>query len=360
MARHARLLARQHELWVLSVEEDPDLKKQGFDLVESRRDGYQSIVCYFASPKNGLPAAWSRARAWWKVIRAYRRRAPRPDLIHAHVLLDAGIVAAGLGLRWQIPFVVTEHSTAYWGEHPLPGIRGPLARWAARRAAALLPVTPALGRAMQGHGLQGRYGSVSNVVNARLYRFSPPPAYPPFTFLHVSNFRDWHKNISGLLRAFRDFILTNEVASTLHLAGDGDRAELDRLIERTLGSEQPAWLTVSGPHPETEIAELLAKSHAFVLFSHQENQPVVLLEALCAGRPAVATTVGGIPDLIDEQNGRLVAPGDEAALTAALGEIVDHYGEFDRPAIASRASAIFGEAAVLEALQTAYREALAT
>ena len=49
-----------------------------------------------------------------------------------------------------------------------------------------------------------------------------------------------------------------------------------------------------------------------------EPFPLVALEALAAGKPLVASAVGGLPETVDAENGRLVPPGDEAALTAAL------------------------------------------
>jgi glycosyltransferase involved in cell wall biosynthesis len=75
--------------------------------------------------------------------------------------------------------------------------------------------------------------------------------------------------------------------------------------------------------------------------SRNEGTPVALIEALAAGRPVVATRVGGTPDLLREgEFGRLVAPGDASALAQA---ILDTLG--DRPAATERARA--GQAHVL-------------
>src|SRR5439155_1433457 len=68
---------------------------------------------------------------------------------------------------------------------------------------------------------------------------------------------------------------------------------------------------------------LLAMLDIFVLPSHAEGMSNALLEAMALGRPAVATAVGGNPDVVrDGVTGRLVPPGQPPALAAALAELL--------------------------------------
>jgi len=54
-----------------------------------------------------------------------------------------------------------------------------------------------------------------------------------------------------------------------------------------------------------------------------EDMPIVILDAMAASRPVVATTVAGIPEqVVDGVTGRLVAPGDSVALAAALADVL--------------------------------------
>jgi glycosyltransferase involved in cell wall biosynthesis len=104
------------------------------------------------------------------------------------------------------------------------------------------------------------------------------------------------------------------------LVGDGpSRAELAELA-RQLGVEGSVHLVgyQAEPHRYLRIMNI------FALTSSLEGLPLVILEAWAAGLPVVATAVGGVPDLIrDGENGLQFASGDERALEALLGQLLD-------------------------------------
>lgn len=99
-------------------------------------------------------------------------------------------------------------------------------------------------------------------------------------------------------------------------AGEGDRAEVARLAER-LGIGEAVKLTGRvGPSGKRALLENAA---AFAAPRHCAGLPMSLLEAMAAGVPAVASSVGGISEAVaDGASGVLVAPGDVAALARAL------------------------------------------
>lgn len=86
------------------------------------------------------------------------------------------------------------------------------------------------------------------------------------------------------------------------------------------------------------VADHLAALSLFVLPSRSESLPNTLMEAICLGLPAVASDVGGVPELI-RGNGLLVPPGDPAALTQALARLLADPAQRERLAAASRALA---------------------
>jgi len=67
------------------------------------------------------------------------------------------------------------------------------------------------------------------------------------------------------------------------------------------------------------IRHEIAKSRAVVLFSRQENSPTIIAQAMAAGKPVVASRVGGVPEMVEDgETGFLVESEDEVALSDRL------------------------------------------
>jgi len=103
----------------------------------------------------------------------------------------------------------------------------------------------------------------------------------------------------------------------LDVIGDGpDRAALEVLAQR--GALQ-GRINFLGYKSQSDVAEFLTQSDVFVLPSFAEGLPVVLMEALAASVPVVATQIAGVSELVqDGVNGYLVSAGDETALADKL------------------------------------------
>lgn len=104
--------------------------------------------------------------------------------------------------------------------------------------------------------------------------------------------------------------------------GDGPDLALMRRSSEALGlGDAVRFLGAVG---QDEIRPHYAEADAFCLPSFAEGVPIVLMEAMAMRRPVVATWVGGIPELIaDDESGLLVAPGSVPALTGALTRLLD-------------------------------------
>lgn len=103
-----------------------------------------------------------------------------------------------------------------------------------------------------------------------------------------------------------------------HVLGQGPLAGVLRARINRLGLRER--MTLVGPKPQSELPDWYRASDLFVLPSHSEGVPNVLREASACGIRCVASRVGGIPEISDCGDIRLVPPADPAALAAAMSE----------------------------------------
>ncbi|MCI4358618.1 MAG: glycosyltransferase family 4 protein [Thermoplasmata archaeon] len=124
------------------------------------------------------------------------------------------------------------------------------------------------------------------------------------------------KGLDLLLRALAK--LPRDRQPDLRLVGEdwGSRPELERLASH-LGVQDR--VTITGRLSRPEVLREYASADLFVLPSRFDSFPVVLLEAMAAGLPIIATRVGGIPEVVAEgSTGLLVPPGDVDRLKEAM------------------------------------------
>ncbi len=238
-------------------------------------------------------------------------RRHRADVVHAHGL-RAGALAALTGRR---PLVVTWHNAQLPGAR-LPGAQLAGAQLAGSRAGALLERLVAR-RADVTLAASQDLADRARALGARDVRLAPvaAPALTPTgrdpglghpLVLAVGRLHP-QKGYHVLLRALPD--LTGAVVA---VAGDGPlEAQL------RIAAPQVRWLG-----RRDDVADLLAAADVVVLPSVWEARSLTAQEALRAGRPLVATAVGGLPDLVGD-GALLVPPGDAAALAAAVRSLLD-------------------------------------
>jgi glycosyltransferase involved in cell wall biosynthesis len=108
---------------------------------------------------------------------------------------------------------------------------------------------------------------------------------------------------------------------TAEIIGDGPLgADLRAQVARSSLSDR---ITFRGPLPHRQLLDAYSNADVFVLPSRFEGCPHVVLEAMAAGLPIVASRVGGVTELVEQGiSGRLVPAGNPAALSVALWDLV--------------------------------------
>lgn len=338
---HARALERRHEVVVLASLATPSPPFLAYELTDEVEDGLRTMRVRYRRPFVRPAAMAFQLLGMLVALRRLRREGFRPDVVHAHVY-QAAPPALVLGRLSRALVVITEHYTGF-GRGLVSGYDRMLARMAFRQADLVAPVSGELADHLRALAPRASIEPVPNVVDTATFRpVAPPaqrPANAPARLLNVATLSE-KKSHEHLLEA----LAMLEGDATLDIVGEGElRAQLERRVAE-LGLAGRVRLV--GPQTKEAVAQMMREADVFVLSSLHENLPVVLIEAQASGLPAVATRVGGVPELIDPEAGVLVEAGDAAALARAIRDVLARREDFDAAALSRRAAARYGYEAI--------------
>jgi glycosyltransferase involved in cell wall biosynthesis len=146
----------------------------------------------------------------------------------------------------------------------------------------------------------------------------PKPRYggPPKQALFVGSVLR-SKGVDELLSAWHRL---EPAGWQLDLVGEAPSRYLAQLTSGGLGHS----VRLVGAMPHEQVLERIADCDLFILPSHTEGFPNVILEAMALGKPVVATDVGAIPDLLADGCGRLCQPQDVSSLLIAVEELISN------------------------------------
>lgn len=245
-------------------------------------------------------------------------RRVRPHVLHANST-KAGVLGRVAGWLTRVP--VRLFSAHGWAFATHPGASARLYLWCDRMMRPLTTMTICVSQSELERGLRARTCSPqrSIVIPNGIACDVPRAQGRTRGLLRIASV--------GRMAAPKDFITLLRALALLprscyraEIIGSGpDRGAIEREIERLGVEPQVALAGERG-----DVPERLAQADAYVLSSHSEAMPMVVLEAMAAGLPVVASAVGGVSELvIDGETGLLVAPGDPQALAAALSRLAE-------------------------------------
>ncbi len=243
-----------------------------------------------------------------------------PDIVHSHgsTMYTAAAVSS------SYPHVVTVHGIMAREAPTVWGWRRRLARevdrwferWVLAQAREIIAISPYVREAYP--WLRARFHLVENPVNPRFFDV-PEDAVATGNVLCVARVIP-RKGVLTLIRAFAR-VAGDFPGAELHIAGETESfpeyaAACREEVRRRSLEHRIHFL---GPLTPDDLADAYGRAQVVTLASVQETAPVVIAEALAAGRPVVATAVGGVPYMVrDKETGWLVPPGDDQGLARAL------------------------------------------
>jgi glycosyltransferase involved in cell wall biosynthesis len=333
------------------------------------REGYEVMVA--CSVAGGLSEALGEAnvpvrplldklvkrRVSVAFARELRRliREERFDLVHAHIYASASASAIAV-LGTGVPLVVTEHTEALW--------QGRRERWASRRvyrrAEHIIAVSSAIRqRLIERDAVPPE--RITVIHNAVIPAPDTSPSALPGDLREgplvgvVARLQP-EKGVADFLRAAAR-VCTAVPDARFLVAGDGPlREELLALAGRLGVGERVRFLGY-----RADARAIVGLLDVLVVPSLTEGTPLIVLEAMAAGIPVVASAVGGIPDQIrHNKEGLLVPAGDPAALADALLELLqdpDRARSLGEAAL-RRADSEFNHATMVRRIEAVYHAAL--
>ena len=264
-------------------------------------------VQHFPLNQTRTPASLIQAaRQYRTIVQTFQ-----PDIVHAHMMTGV-VLARVLRGNSRYALVSTVHNEFQ---------RSAIVMGLADRVIA---VSQAVATSMQQRGIPPT--KIRVVFNGTLGspRTRPLQDYQPLTLHHpaittVAGMY-YRKGIAELIAAFSQ-IAAQFPTAHLYLVGNGpDRAEFEAQAQKTVVADR---IHFEGFQPEPQ--RYLRASDIFVLASHKDPAPLVILEAREAGCAIVASAVDGIPQGLDAgKAGILVPPNDANALAQALRELLNN------------------------------------
>jgi glycosyltransferase involved in cell wall biosynthesis len=263
-----------------------------------------------------------------KAIAAMRGLAQRlqPDIVQTHAV-KSHFLASLAGLGKERPWVGFHHGYTFTDWRV--SLYNQLDRWSLPRAHRVVTVSLPFARQLQSFGVRPEGITViHNAIESGWGSRRQPELKATMGIAADSPVA----LIVGRLSGEKDHLSLLDAVAKLRAGGQdlnliivGDGPERARIEQRiaVLGLKGKVHLAgqVSNTEPYYGIADVA------VLSSLTEGSPNALLEAMAAGVPSVATAVGGIPEIVtDEESALLVAPSNSAALAAAMGRVLSDTG----------------------------------
>jgi glycosyltransferase involved in cell wall biosynthesis len=289
-----------------------------------------------------------------ELFRNYILEHGMPDIVHAHSCLYAGVLAASIKKEYNIPFVITEHNSAF-ARSLVKGWKKIKCQAVVSTADYKIAVSEQFVSLLDSFFWDSEpWNYLPNILSKRFADAEvkiDKNQCQNFTFCNVS-FLNKNKGIDILISAFAK-AFKGDCRFQLEVGGSGPLlSELKCLAKRMGVREQVKFL---GLLSRNEVLDLMRKSNSYVMSSHVETFGIVAIESLSLGRPVIATRCGGPESIVRPQDGYLVQKDNIDDLAIAMKMLYENYSSFDSSEIRRSCLERFGEESVIKSLVDIYR-----
>ena len=295
----------RHKVLVLTGE-------RGIYNEELKRLGIESVACEHLQKQINPVADGKSLRYILNIIELFK-----PDLIAAHSS-KTGILGRLAGKMTKVPCVFTAHGWSFTTGIPEPNRT--VYRWLEKLTAPFADRIICVSEYDRQIGLKAGMNSrqlltVHNGMKDVASELKANPAKAEKIKVAMVARFDRQKDHATLIEAFSD------IDAELILVGDGPSLNKTRRRVEQLGiTERVKFLGF-----RQDVARILAGVQIYTLISHWEGLPCTIIEAMRAGLPTIASDVGGVKEIvIDQQTGYVIPRGDVTALRKKLNYLVSN------------------------------------
>lgn len=292
-------------------------KKYGLDLcldngVKTYR--YHSVVF--------TPKFYSLIRKQWiskglKLFHRYVKDNGKPDVIHVHSMTNGAYLAYEIFKQYQIPYVITEHSSHFFSDSVDINEINSL-KEIVKESSSCIAVSQAFADKLNYLFNENKWFYLPNIVNDKFLMHELYDSQQcDFSFISVCMLNK-NKNVDLIINAFHK-VLKSNINAKLKIVGDGpQREKLESLVENLNIKENVSFL---GLLNREDVIKEINTSNALLVASDIETFSVVLVEALALGKPVISTKCGGPESIISPEVGYLVKKNNIDEYVEAMLEV---------------------------------------
>lgn len=286
-------------------------------------------------------------------VEKYVEKYGKPDIIHVHSCLYMGEIAQYIKTKYQINYIVTEHSSGYIRDLYTP-YQLQVTKEILNNSSCNIAVSSQMAKFfMNKFETSSKWEVVPNIVNPIFFEKKLEERKSNnnrFKFINVA-FMNENKRQINIVKAYHKLIQQGFINIELDLIGEGEEKSA---LEKYVKDNMLTNINFLGLKDRYFIAEAMSKSDCFILSSNFETFGVVIIESLASGLPVISTKCGGPEDILVEENGLLVEKNNIAELAEAMVTMLS--SKYDKNKIRRSCYEQYSEEAVTMKLKYIYQK----
>lgn len=311
------------------------------------------VFCPFKHGINGFHTLF--AKTCEELFDAYIKDRVSIGIIHAHNCVWAGYAAKHLSEKYNIPYVITEHSSLYgYGGQRITEVLDDAISKSFACASKVICVSGYLRSSIKKYRNDAEV--IGNLVDTNLFcTQNADYGNGNFVFLCVGFLPNLErmkiKGVDLLLEAFANVLKIHPQVSLKIIGIDETASDIKKYTVRLNIQEKVTLLTKMS---REQIALEMRKCSCYVMPSRYETFGLVYAEAMASGLPVIATKVGAFIDIVTSASGYACNIGDVNALTANMVAMIEQYDQYNHELIRQQIVDNYSKTAIVKKLEEAY------